>query len=67
MIKSGLVLSSEPLGWEHVVEDKNIVPMKADILAVFLCLSVQVLVPNQRQELVPIAAKDKNIIRLPIR
>ncbi len=37
------------------------VPMKAAILVAFFVLSVQVLVPKKRQELVPIAVKDKNI------
>jgi hypothetical protein len=36
------------------------------ILAAFFILSVQVLVPSQGQELVPIAEMDKNIFPLPI-
>ncbi|MEC0307502.1 hypothetical protein P4H67_12155 [Paenibacillus lautus] len=41
------------------------VPLKVDIVAAFV--SVQVLVPSRGQELVPIAVKDKNMSRLPIR
>ena len=45
--------------------EKNKVPLKVAIAAFFV-LSVQVLVTNRGQELVPIAEKDKNMSRLPI-
>ncbi len=43
------------------------VPFKVAIIAAFFSLWLQVLVPNQGQELVPIAEMDKNMVPLPIR
>lgn len=37
------------------------------LFAAFFVLSVHVLIPGERDELVPLAVKDKNIVRLPIR
>lgn len=42
-------------------------PIESRYFSVFFVLSVQVLVPSQGQELVPIAVKNKNLVRLPIR
>ncbi|MFZ4192750.1 hypothetical protein ACOZB4_01865 [Paenibacillus sp. NPDC058898] len=42
-------------------------PIESRYNSGFFVLSVQVLVPSRGQELVPIAEKDKNMSRLPIR
>ncbi|MCT1403734.1 YdcF family protein [Paenibacillus sp. p3-SID867] len=49
------------------VEGQEHGPIESRYLSGFFMLTVQVLVPSQGQELVPIAVKDKNIVRLPIR
>jgi hypothetical protein len=49
------------------VEGQEHGPIESRYLSGFFMLSVQVFVPSQGQELVPIAVKDKNIVRLPIR
>ncbi|MGG4128804.1 hypothetical protein ABEW19_11060 [Paenibacillus illinoisensis] len=49
------------------VEGQEHVPIEVAILAAFFNLSVQVLVPSQGQELVPITGMEKNIVRLHIR
>ncbi|WP_339264718.1 hypothetical protein NYE54_16945 [Paenibacillus sp. FSL K6-1330] len=49
------------------VEGQEHGPIESRYFSGFFILSVQVLVPNQGQELVPIAVKDKYIVRLPIR
>ncbi|WP_160164008.1 hypothetical protein [Paenibacillus vortex] len=54
-------------GKKKIVEGQEHGPIEVAISAAFFILSVQVLVPSQGQELVPIAEKDKNMSRLPIR
>ena len=49
------------------VEGQEHGPIDSRYFSDFFVLSVQVLVPSQGQELVPIAVKDKNMSRLPIR
>ncbi|WP_379389887.1 hypothetical protein [Paenibacillus lentus] len=51
---------------EGVVEDKNMVPLKVAILAAFLFYRYSSC-PEPRTRTVPIAVKDKNLFRLPIR
>ncbi|WP_244364349.1 hypothetical protein [Paenibacillus cellulositrophicus] len=70
-----LLVKTRDGGWVYpgvgrqyaAVEGQEHSPIESRYFSGFFVLSVQVLVPNQRQELVPIAVKDKNIIRLPIR
>ncbi|MGM1049215.1 MAG: hypothetical protein ACQEXX_24170 [Bacillota bacterium] len=48
------------------VERQEHSPIKSRYFSGFFVLSVQVLVPSQGQELVPIAGMDKNMFPLPI-
>ncbi|KOP68405.1 hypothetical protein AMS62_26510 [Bacillus sp. FJAT-18019] len=51
----------------HAVGGQEHSPIESRYFSDFFVLSVKVLVLSQRQELVPIAVKDTNIVRLPIR
>ncbi|WP_207383556.1 hypothetical protein [Paenibacillus solani] len=52
---------------EKYVAGQEHSPIESHYFSGFFDLSVQVLVLSQRQELVPIAVKDKNMSRFPIR
>ncbi|MCV4231023.1 hypothetical protein OHJ21_07535 [Virgibacillus sp. LDC1] len=58
-----MIVANTPI----VVGGQEFGPIEYRYFSGFFVLSVQVLVPSQRQEPVPIAVKDKNMSRLPIR